>query len=104
MRRIGWTATVAAVALLIVSCRQPGPEPPESVTADEPTQQTGRPEIGHQPAADEADAEDPDEALPESSYGRVLYAIGGALKTSVFGDAEADTGKEREEAPRFNPQ
>jgi hypothetical protein len=96
MTRIGWTATLAAVALLVASCRPTGPQPSNITPARQPTVTT---DVGDQPgpaqavgrteqaAADEADREPPKRAAPKTSEGRVLGAIGRALSNSVKGEA-----------------
>ena len=115
MKRIGRTAMLATLLVVLAGCRPTGLEPsprsqptadaPASQPADEParagalgtaadqTEQAGR------PAKDEAGARSAWSYTPKTSEGRVLGAIGKAVLSSIRGDTEPPPP----EAPRFGP-
>ncbi len=118
MKRIGWTATLATVALVLAGCRPTGLEPSRSVPSSQPTVEAPASQPGDepgpagsagtgadrakpagQPAEDGAGARRAWSYTPKTSEGRVLGAIGEAVLSSVGGDTE----QEPPEAPRFGP-
>ena len=108
MKRIGWIATLATVALLAAGCRPTGPEPSDRAPAVPPTVEADAPATTGQPAADQAGTQEAQDTQPEpagapsepagaSSERGVLGAVGKALISS-FGGKSKD---EPPEAPRF---
>ena len=101
MNRIGWTATLATVALVLASCRPTGLEPSGGVPASRLPSEVETPGPGDEPelagvsapTSNQAAEEGPHapsliDYTPKTSEGRVLVAIGKAVTNSIRGDSD----------------